>query len=1374
MFEAHVLGLLRKYLGEYVRNIPDEALKISVWQGDVVLRDLQLKEEALNRLRLPIAVKAGFIGSVNLKVPWSRLGVEPVVLLLDRVFILAHPSSAPASSSHQSAEEEEEQRLEAKRRRIEEAEVAMLEARERQKAGGDEQAGSGASWISSLIATIVGNIKISFTNVHIRYEDPGSLSGRPFCTGVTLARLAAVTTDENWVETFVTSGALDSLYKAVHLERLAVYHDSNSGPWDPHTAWDAMQGAQWSEVFEAGIHEEAPPSAGATDWAANRQFLLHPVDGRMRYERRSKKERRRDDVPFQTAALQLGQVALTLSQTQYEDGMRFMEAAALYRRRVDVAHLRPRLPVRSHAALWWRFAARALLQQHHALRPTMTWKGIKDSCNMRRRYVAAYTQALLDAWASGGPVKPGAAADSAEMRSIEAHVSVEVALLWRMLAHSQAERSRPKAQRQAVQPKAKGWFASWRGASVPAESRGDEGAEEEGEAGGLSAEEWEKIEELVRAGEEAQYEPGQAAAGAVQMVVQVGMDCFRARLVDGGAGVDVVCGSCHHLHVALRLYPLMLKADVSLRLYDLAVPEGTLIESVSREGKEAALTASFVQHPIEEHLDWMLIAALSPCHVMLWRRSIDRVLHFLRAGQQATPAVALETAAALQSKLEDVGRQAQQQLQQVLQRRTRFSIDLDVDAPKVAIPADPSPHGEPPTQLLLDFGHFTLKTDQDDPSLEGSEAMAAAALYTRFKITATDISMSVADGAFDWRRYQQQQHGGTDGEAGAGEGGSGGLRLDLLQKCGLSAVLHQMMVEHPSYPTTRIAVWLPCLAFHYSPARYRRLMRALRALSPAPPPAAEADAAEGGVAGEGDGAVAVRPWQQADQAGDVCLLQWTRIGSAAEWVPYWAALVGPTLYLLDHPEATKPHKQINLSSAMGVLDVPPQHIAGYHHVIALAARGAQPAKVVLSGQAVVLRLKSEALKAHWAARLTTALYHASAPASMDLLTNDAFSTEAPEEAPGQMPPASPERHLAPREPLSPSVRAAPVVVEGEGMGAGSGGAQEKPFLYIMGALDDLRLAISSVRRGAASWDEEERIIEIRAAGGKVEVQQRSADVAVGVGVREVEVEDFFQGAGALAPTCRLMARSLLAPHAAPTAAAAAAPRKGGGHAGGEEQQKGQDGGEGVPVSGGSGGGESGGGGSGRHAGADVAPGAEQVAPDMSTRETLEGAAETGDEGMKEEGTEGKESEESKQGKEEDEDEEDEDEDGFADAEAEFLLSPTSSGASTPRHGAATLEGDGGGGYNGAAEFFDARDFALDDGDAANVPSFGRAGRLLPDMGWQHAEASKRRARQGEGEEEEGGGGEEEEEEGDFVVVQIGMYQPSSPSYTGVDTQSLSN
>lgn len=36
--------------------------------GDVVLKDLKLKAEALNSLKLPVAVKSGFVGTITLKV----------------------------------------------------------------------------------------------------------------------------------------------------------------------------------------------------------------------------------------------------------------------------------------------------------------------------------------------------------------------------------------------------------------------------------------------------------------------------------------------------------------------------------------------------------------------------------------------------------------------------------------------------------------------------------------------------------------------------------------------------------------------------------------------------------------------------------------------------------------------------------------------------------------------------------------------------------------------------------------------------------------------------------------------------------------------------------------------------------------------------------------------------------------------------------------------------------------------------------------------------------------------------------------------------------------------------------------------------------
>lgn len=47
--------------------------------------------------------------------PWNRLGKEPVVVLLDRIFILAEP----LVEDHYDGDDDEEKKREAKRRRVE-------------------------------------------------------------------------------------------------------------------------------------------------------------------------------------------------------------------------------------------------------------------------------------------------------------------------------------------------------------------------------------------------------------------------------------------------------------------------------------------------------------------------------------------------------------------------------------------------------------------------------------------------------------------------------------------------------------------------------------------------------------------------------------------------------------------------------------------------------------------------------------------------------------------------------------------------------------------------------------------------------------------------------------------------------------------------------------------------------------------------------------------------------------------------------------------------------------------------------------------------------------------------------------------------------
>ena len=54
--ETQVANLLEKVLGPFVIGLDKQSLNLSVWSGEVLLRDLQLRTEALDALPIPVKV----------------------------------------------------------------------------------------------------------------------------------------------------------------------------------------------------------------------------------------------------------------------------------------------------------------------------------------------------------------------------------------------------------------------------------------------------------------------------------------------------------------------------------------------------------------------------------------------------------------------------------------------------------------------------------------------------------------------------------------------------------------------------------------------------------------------------------------------------------------------------------------------------------------------------------------------------------------------------------------------------------------------------------------------------------------------------------------------------------------------------------------------------------------------------------------------------------------------------------------------------------------------------------------------------------------------------------------------------------------------
>ncbi|CAL5415223.1 unnamed protein product [Camellia sinensis] len=758
---------------------------------------------------------------------------------------------------------------------LSEAESATLEAISRSKLGSPPAANS---WLGSLIGTIIGNLKISISN-------------------------------------------------SLQLERLAMYHDSNCLPWKLDKKWEDLSPKEWVEIFEVGINESASDNDAVSVWAQNRNYLVSPINGVLKYHHLGNQERNDPGIPFEKASLVLTDVSLTITEVsppeplatwtwfliymaQYHDWIRLLEVISRYKTYVEVSHLRPVVSVSEAPRLWWRYAAQATLQQKKVCY-RFSWDQIHHLCQLRRRYIQLYA----------GSLQQLSNVNISEIRDIEKDLDPKVTLLWRFLAHAKVESVKSKEAAEQQMLKRKGWFSfRWYtpgDAAVMDASGGAESVQER-----LTKDEW------------------QAAARIVNI-----------------NQTEIVCGRFEQLLVSTKFKHWSTHCDVTLRFYGLSAPEGSLVQSVSSEQKVNALSANFVHTPVGENVDWRLSATISPCHVTVLMESYSRFLEFVKRSNAVSPTVALETATVLQNKIGMVTRRAQEQFQMVLEEQSRhvFALDIDLDAPKVRVPIRTCGSSKCDCHFLLDFGHFTLEIS----------------LVIRGKVC-TLVSIFLEDIAAFFTGC------GYDSQSCALLSPVSPMLKDsdnlwsVIDRCGMAVIVDQIKVPHPSYPSTRVSVQVPSLGIHYSPARYCRLMELFNILygttQSSGQPEFENFQAD------------FLPWNPPDLATEARILVWRGIGySVAAWHPCFIVLSGLYLYVLES-EMSQNYQRCSSMAGKQVDEVPPMNVGGSVSCLAVSVRGMDTQKVIL-----VIEFLDEEEKGTWLRGLMQATYRASAPSSVNIL-----------------------------------------------------------------------------------------------------------------------------------------------------------------------------------------------------------------------------------------------------------------------------------------------------------------------------------------------------------------------------------------------------
>jgi vacuolar protein sorting-associated protein 13A/C len=173
-----------------------------------------------------------------------------------------------------------------------------MAAQDSSVAAGGGGGGGTVGRLRALVDTVVGNLELRISNIHVRYEDTSSNPGHTFCIGLLLSEISAHTAGDDWRRTFVTADALQTLRKVrgarrgggggpgggkapgcsgahimwactppctpaclsvgwlqvVQLTSLAVYFDCDMALLEPGKRWDLITLARWDELMLPAHH----------------------------------------------------------------------------------------------------------------------------------------------------------------------------------------------------------------------------------------------------------------------------------------------------------------------------------------------------------------------------------------------------------------------------------------------------------------------------------------------------------------------------------------------------------------------------------------------------------------------------------------------------------------------------------------------------------------------------------------------------------------------------------------------------------------------------------------------------------------------------------------------------------------------------------------------------------------------------------------------------------------------------------------------------------------------------------------------------------------------------------------------------------------
>ncbi|VEU24436.1 DEKNAAC105592 [Brettanomyces naardenensis] len=707
MLESLVATVLNRTLGAYVENFDPAQLNIGIWSGDVKLRDLKLKEESLDRLGLPIALKFGHLGELTLQIPWSNLKSKPVKIIIEDVYVLAR-ARLPTEFDLFDEEAREQRAKQDKLNNLELLESASPET------DSDEEQARNQSFMESLTTKVVDNLQVTIRNIHFRYEDDDAFTSVPYSVGITLKELSAVSTDDNWLPGFIM-GANSLACKLMTLKALSVYWDTNSSSiYDPNEN-------KLLKSFQDIINKISSSSGEV-------QHLLLPVSG---YGHLTiNKKGSTESAPHYALELFFEEFGLALDANQYKDILWTASQVTWYKKTYKFRRLRPKLSVEEDPEQWLRYAFRCVYDEIHDRNYKWTWEYFKKRRDQRKSYIELWKAHLSNT-------------ETLQLKTsrdeLEAELDFEDIKFYRELAkleykkqHHALPSSKPAPQQQSGYS-----FFSWWSGQQTQDTGAATSVDDEKD---LSLDD-EQRKELYDAIE---FDESKTLADSLEIPrerVKLSIGCNlqrgsfsikKSEAVKPSAGIFF--GGMHadlfqrkdSYYVGFKLREFRVEDGSADTLYKHIVSvkpfngkdaeddanENSEIENPEQE--EPFFQISFEQNPLDDSADSELLAKMNSMTIFHNPKFVQEVVHFFRS-----PKTHVDTIGALMNAAEttihDFTQQTRMGLEYAFEEHKTLNCKMDLQAPLIIMPMDCGSWSSP--VCVLDAGHISIVSDLADKDM---------------------------------------------------------------------------------------------------------------------------------------------------------------------------------------------------------------------------------------------------------------------------------------------------------------------------------------------------------------------------------------------------------------------------------------------------------------------------------------------------------------------------------------------------------------------------------------------------------------------------------------------------------------------------------